>query len=61
LDDRGYPVCDKSIEALSLLERNLLNRSIDPGEAVYRKFLDPKRMKDVRDLESAFYRSRPAL
>jgi hypothetical protein len=27
LDDRGYPVCDKSIEALALLERNLLDRS----------------------------------
>jgi hypothetical protein len=60
LDDRGYPVSDKSIEALSLLERNLLNRSIDTGEAIYRKFLDPRRMKEVKDLEAAFHRSRPA-
>ncbi len=59
LDDRGYPVCDKSIEALALLERNLLNRSIDPGEAVYRDFMDHRRMKDVRELEAAFYRSKP--
>jgi hypothetical protein len=59
LDDRGYPVCDKSIEALALLERNLLNRPVDTGEAIYRKFLDPQRMKDVRDLEAAFHRSRP--
>lgn len=59
LDDRGYPVCDKSIEALSLLERNLLNRPIDTGEPIYRNFLDPQRMKDVQDLEAAFYRSRP--
>jgi hypothetical protein len=56
LDDRGYPVCDKSIEALSLLERNLLNRSLDTGEAIYRIFLDPHRMKAVRELEAAFYR-----
>ena len=60
LDDRGYPVCDKSIEALALLERNLLNRPVDTGEAIYRKFLDPRRMKEVKDLEAAFYRSRPA-
>jgi hypothetical protein len=56
LDDRGYPVCDKSIEALSLLERNLLNRPIDTGEAIYRIFLDPQRMKAVRELEAEFYR-----
>jgi hypothetical protein len=60
LDDRGYPVCDKSVEALALLERNLLNRSIDAGEDIYRVFLDPRRMKEVRDLEAEFYRSRPA-
>lgn len=58
LDNRGYPVCDKSIEALALLERNLLDRSIDTSEPIYRNFLDPKRMKDVKNLESAFYRSR---
>jgi hypothetical protein len=57
LDDRSYPVCDKSIEALSLLERNLLNRPIDTNEAVYRIFLDPRRMKEVRDLEASFHRS----
>jgi hypothetical protein len=56
LDDRGYPVCDKSVEALSLLERNLLNRTINISEAIYRNFLDPQRMKEVRDLETAFYR-----
>jgi hypothetical protein len=59
LDDRGYPVCDKSIEALALLERNLLHRPVDTGEAIYRKFLDPGRMKEVKDLEAAFHRSRP--
>jgi hypothetical protein len=57
LDDRGYPVCDKSIEALSMLERNLLNRAIDISDAIYRIFLDPQRMKEVRDLETAFYGS----
>lgn len=55
LDDRGYPVCNKSIEALSLLERNLLDRSIDTSESIYRHFLDPQRRKEVQDLEKIFY------
>ena len=57
LDDRGYPVCNKSIEALSLLERKLLGRSIDPRESIYRHFLDPQRMKEVQALEKIFYQS----
>jgi hypothetical protein len=28
-DDKGYPVCDKSVEALSLMEKKLLGRPLD--------------------------------
>ena len=55
LDDRGYPVCDKSIEALSLLERNLLGRPVDRDEPIYKHFLDPRRLKAVQALEEVFY------
>lgn len=54
LDDRGYPVCDKSVEALSMLEKNLAGRHVDPGDEVYRVFLDPHRMEKVRELERRF-------
>ena len=56
-DDRGYPVCDKSVEALSLLEQKLLGRSLDESDPVYGAFLDAGRMKEVRVLEKVFHRS----
>ena len=55
LDDRGYPVCDKSIEALSLLEQTLLGRSIDRNDDIYKTFLDAKRMEEVKALEKEFH------
>ena len=55
LDDRGYPVCDKSVEALSLLEQKLLGRPIDRSVPIYRTFLDPGRMKEVRAIEREFH------
>jgi len=57
LDDRGYPVCDKSVEALSMLENNLVGRSVDPEDEIYRVFLDPARMEQVRSLERQFHRT----
>lgn len=51
VDDRGYPVCDKSIEALALLEEKLTGRVVDRNEPVYRVFLDPIRMQAVRNIE----------
>ena len=57
LDDKGYPVCDKSIEAVSMLEIKLLGKSIDLTEKLYQIFLDPQRMKDVRALEEKFHLS----
>jgi hypothetical protein len=57
LDDKGYPVCDKSIEAISMLEKKLLGKSIDKTEKLYKIFLDPKRMKEVGVLEEKFHLS----
>jgi hypothetical protein len=54
VDDRGYPVCDKSVEALSLLERKLLKRRINPKEEIYKRFLDPARMKELKAIEKRF-------
>ena len=55
LDDRGYPVCDKSVEALSMLERNLAGRPIDPEDDIYKVLLDPARTEKVRRLERQFH------
>jgi len=57
-DDKGYPVCDKSVEALSLLEQKLLGRSLDKTDPVCGAFLDAGRMKKVQVLEKVFHRSR---
>jgi hypothetical protein len=59
LDDRGYPVCDKSVEALSMLEKNLVGRCLNPGDLIYRVFLAPARMEKVRSLERHFHRTQP--
>jgi hypothetical protein len=57
LDDKGYPVCDKSIEAISMLEKKLLGKPIDRTERLYKIFLDPQRMKEVGALEEKFHLS----
>ena len=54
LDDRNYPVCDKSIEALSLLERGLLDRVLRKDDPIYKTYLDPKRMEEVKVMEKEF-------
>jgi hypothetical protein len=54
LDERGYPACDKSIEALSRLEASILGRAIRKDDPLYGPFLDPRRMKEVKALEEAF-------
>ncbi len=55
VDDKGYPVSDKSIQALSLLERKILARTINRMDAVYKTFLDSQRMRDVKVLEDRFH------
>lgn len=57
LDDKGYPVCDKSIEALSLLEEKLLGAPVDRSDPLYRTFLDPVRMREVRNIVKSFHES----
>jgi hypothetical protein len=57
LDDKGYPVCDKSIEALSLLEQKLLGKSLHINDIIYKTFLDPIRMKEVQAIDKEFHRS----
>jgi hypothetical protein len=54
LDDRGYPVCDKSIEALAMLERKILGHPIDSTDVIYQTFLVPDRMEEVAALEKQF-------
>ncbi|MBU3981554.1 MAG: hypothetical protein KKG97_09595, partial [Proteobacteria bacterium] len=57
LDDRGYPVCDKSIEALFFLERKLSAGSSLIDTPPYKTFLDPERMKEVKAIEKEFHES----
>jgi hypothetical protein len=57
LDDRGYPVCDKSIRVLSRLEQELLGRLTEKNDPIYRTFLDPKRIDQVKVLEEQFHLS----
>lgn len=54
LDDKGYPVCDKSIEALFLMETHLLGRQVAEDDPVYRGFLSKARRGAVRRLEGRF-------
>ncbi|WP_372681160.1 hypothetical protein [Desulfosarcina sp.] len=56
LDEKGYPVCDKSIEALSLIEEKILGRPVDMEEDIYKHFLHPKRQKALKAKEALFWR-----
>ena len=55
LDDRGYPVCDKSIEALFLLEKGLVGESIYKDDHIYETFLNSQRIRGVKAAERQFY------
>ena len=55
IDDKGYPVCDKSIQALALLEQKILAKTINKRDAVYKTFLDSERMRRVKALEDKFH------
>jgi hypothetical protein len=57
IDDRGYPVCDKSIESLSLLEQGLLQKPLPEDDTIYRTYLEPSRMEEVKALEKEFLRA----
>lgn len=55
LDDRGYPVCDKSVEALWLIECNIGGRRPDKSDPLYSSYLHPQRMEEVKKLERLFH------
>ncbi len=57
LDDRGYPVCDKSIEAMWLLERKLLGRIGRSMKEIYDLHLEPGRMRKVADIDRRFHQA----
>ncbi len=56
LDEKGYPVCDKSVEALALIEEKILGRPFDLHEQIYRHFLAPERRKAVNAKEKLFWK-----
>jgi hypothetical protein len=56
IDDKGYPACDKSIEALALIEKGVLGAPVDMQEDLYAFFLNPERMQRVKEIERAFHR-----
>ena len=56
VDEKGYPVCDKSVEALSQLQLKMASQPIDPADRLYRTYLDPARMAAVQDIEREFHR-----
>jgi hypothetical protein len=56
VDDKGYPVCDKSVEALSQLQLKMAAQPIDPSDRLYRTYLDPARMSAVQAIEREFHR-----
>ena len=55
LDEKGYPVCDKSVEALALIEEKYLGRRIDRNDPLYRHFLNPERRSKVKEKEVQFW------
>jgi hypothetical protein len=54
-DARGYPTCDKSIEALARIETHLLGKPVSPFDPIYQHFLTPDRMRTVADMGKAFH------
>ncbi len=57
IDDKGYPSCDVSVEVLSLLEKNILQKNIQMDDPLYQFFLSPERKIKVKALEKQFYKS----
>ena len=54
LDEKGYPVCDKSVEALSLIEKKIVGRSINMEEKLYKQFLTSQRKNLVQEKVELF-------
>lgn len=58
LDEKGYPVCDKSIEALALIEEKVLGRRTAMQDELFKRFLDPDRWEAVKAKEALFWKNR---
>jgi len=54
LDEKGYPVCDKSIEAISLIEEKIVGRPINMEEKLYRLFLTSHRKRMANEKVKLF-------
>jgi hypothetical protein len=50
IDDKNFPVCDKSIEAMALLEEKMLGQPPDMSEPIYQAFLNPERKNKINRL-----------
>ena len=57
-DEKGYPVCDKSIEALFLIQEKVAGMPVDRQEALFKQTFDPQRWKQVRAKEAQFWKNR---
>ncbi len=57
IDDFNYPVCDKSVEALSLIELKLLGHKIEKNDPVYISLLNPERLREVDRLAGRFHQA----
>jgi len=55
LDDKGYPVCDKSVQALARIQEGLAGVPVDETDALYRIFLEPGRLKRVENRVRTFH------
>lgn len=55
VDEKGYPTCDKSIEALARIQTHLAGRPEDDADSLYRFFLDSGRMAVVEALHRRFH------
>ena len=56
LDEKGYPVSDKSIESLSLIEEKIVGQPVDMGEMIYKRFLSNHRRRLVEEKMEIFNR-----
>ncbi len=57
IDDKGYPSCDVSVQVLSILDKDILQKNIEIDDPLYKLFLSPPRRVKVKTLEKKFYRN----
>jgi hypothetical protein len=57
LDEKGYPTCDKSVEALARIQTHLTGCPAQRSDPLYRHVLDPRRMAAVNAFHRRFHQS----